>query len=466
MEEKQKRRKRAAVYMVLFAVSLAFYLVWYLLDGIILTEDAPSYIDMQSSREPGYCMYLWFFREIFGEETGLHAAVIGQCIVAALAACAITIKLTGLFSLNWFGSIGILAVQYGITLLNRFVARRRYSYFNSIETEGLAYSLWIFYFLCLIGILYKKDRKALIGAVLWSVALISIRKQMLITLVILFVVMICSYIREKGLIRAGIYALLVCILGFAGARLVDCGYNLMTRGEFAPHTGDSSFIVGTELYLADKEMVTYIDGEENKALFLEIMERADKKEYNTAYAGKGWQAVEDHYSSAYDRIKFDIMMVVIREHQEAEGIAQEDREADYEQIIGAMMKGLMMPTAPRLVKLYCCNVIHGFVTTVLKVHRLLNWAALIFYLLYAATIVYLCVLGRRRTQTGVSGDSNNPVYFAFLVLLSITVNVCVTSLTIYCQMRYMLYNTGLFYQAWWIMLLYAAKRLRRDSKAF
>lgn len=466
MEEKQKGQKRIAVYMVLFAVSLAFYLVWYLLDGIVLTEDAPSYINMQSSREPGYCLYLWVFREIFGEGIYLHAAVIGQCIVAALAACAITIKLTGLFSLNWIGSAGILAVQYGITLLNRFVARRRYSYFNSIETEGLAYSLWIFYFLCLVGILYKKDRKAVIGAVLWSLVLVSIRKQMLITLVILFVVMVCSYVREKGLVRAGLYALVACILGFSGSRIVDCSYNLMTRGEFAPHTGDSSFIVGTELYLADKEMVEYIDGEENKALFLEIMERADKKEYNTAYAGKGWQAVEDHYSSAYDRIKFDIMMVVIRENQEMRGIAEADREADSEQIIGAMMKGLMMPTAPRLLKLYCCNIIHGFVTTILKVHRLLNWAALVLYLLFAGTIVYLCLLRRRRARTDMSVESNNPVYFAFLVMLSITVNICVTSLTIYCQMRYMLYNTGLFYQAWWIMLLYVAKLLRRDAKVF
>ena len=330
MEEKQKRQRRIAVYMVLFVVSLAFYLVWYLLDGIILTEDAPSYINMQSSREPGYCLYLWFFRQIFGEGSYLHAAVVGQCIVAALAACAITIRLTGVFYLSWFGSIGILAVQYGITLLNRFVARRRYSYFNSIETEGLAYSLWIFYFLCLVGILYKKDRKSVIGAVVWSMVLVSIRKQMLITLVILFVVMFCSYVRERGLARAGIYALVACILGFSGARLVDCSYNFMTRGEFAPHTGDSSFIVGTELYLADKEMVEYIDGEENKVLFLEIMERADKKEYNTAYAGKGWQAVEDHYSSAYDRIKFDIMMVVIREGGRQGGGLRADYRGDDE----------------------------------------------------------------------------------------------------------------------------------------
>lgn len=176
-----RQQKKLIKIFILFLVSLAFYLVWYLLDGIILTEDAPSYIHMQSDREPGYCLYLWLFRTVFGAELSLHAAVVVQCMVAALAACAVTVQLTRFFELNWLGSAGVLAVQYGITLLNRFVAQRRYSYFNSIETEGLSYSLWIFYFLCLLGILYhseKKDRlRSVAGAVIWSVALISIRKD-------------------------------------------------------------------------------------------------------------------------------------------------------------------------------------------------------------------------------------------------------------------------------------------------
>lgn len=453
MEERQKKRRRAVVYLMLFVVSLAFYLVWYLLDGIILTEDAPSYINMQSDREPGYCLYLWMFRGMFGETWYLHAAVVVQCIVAALAACAITVRLTELFSLELVGSMGVLAVQYGITLLNRFVAQRRYSYFNSIETEGLAYSLWVFYFLCILGILYKKDKKSAAGAVFWSVILISIRKHMLITLVILLIVMVWAYIGEKGWKKAGIYALLACLLGFAGTKLVDCSYNLMTRGVFAPHTGDSSFILGTELYLADEGMAERIHDPEHRELFLEIMRRADEKEYNIAYAGKGWQAVEDHYSGAYDRIKFDIVMVVIREHQEAGNIPEADREADYNRIAGTLMRELLPACVPGLVRLYACNVIHGLVTSILKVHRLLNWAALALYLLYAATIAGLCVCRHRRMRTRIADDSSNPVCFAVLVLVSIAVNVCFTSLTIYPQMRYMLYNTGLFYQAWGIMLL-------------
>ena len=197
MRQHNKQVNNHIKIFILFAVSLAFYLVWYLLDGIILTEDAPSYIHMQSDREPGYCLYLWLFRAVFGTALSLHAAVIVQCIVAALAACAVTVQLTKFFALNGLGSMGVLLVQYGITLLNRFVAQRRYSYFNSIETEGLSYSLWIFYFLCLLGILYHSGKKeklrSVAGAVIWSVALISIRKHMLITLVILFVVVVLPF---------------------------------------------------------------------------------------------------------------------------------------------------------------------------------------------------------------------------------------------------------------------------------
>ena len=453
LEERQKKKRQMMICIILFAVSLAFYLFWYVLDGIIITEDAPSYINMGSDREPGYCLYLMMFRKLLGAEIYLHAAVVGQCAVAAAAACAITLSLTDMFSLNLLGSAGVLVVQYGITLLNRFVAKRGYSYFNSIETEGLAYSIWIFYFLCILGIWYKKDKKSAAGAAFWSVILISIRKQMMITLVILLIVMICSYIKSQGWKKAAINAIVTCMLCMAGTRLADCSYNLAIRGKFAPHTGDSNFILGTELYLADKEMAENIKDARNRDVFLEIMKRADERGYNIAYAGKGWQAVEDHYSNAYDRIKFDIMMPVIRESQAACGIDEADKEADYNLVAGTMMKELLMPVMPRLIELYGCNVMHGLITTILKVHKLLNWCALIVYILYGAAIVRLCALKCGNKDAGL----NNPIHFAWIVLLAIAVNVCFTSLTIYCQMRYMLYNTGLFYQAFVIMILEIVK---------
>ena len=56
------------------------------------------------------------------------------------------------------------------------------------------------------------------------------------------------------------------------------------------------------------------------------MRRADEMQYNLAYAGKGWHNIEDHYSLSYDRIKFDIVNVVVREYQDAKGISEEQKE--------------------------------------------------------------------------------------------------------------------------------------------
>lgn len=457
----QKKRKHIVLCTVLFTVSLVFYLFWYLLDGVILTEDAWSYINMQFDREPGYCLYLLLFRKLFGAGIGLHAAVIGQGVIAAAAACMVTVGLTRLFSLNWIGSIGILAIQYGITLLNRFVAHRRYSYFNSIETEGLAYSLWIFYFLCILGILYKKDKKSLIGAVVWSIVLICIRKQMLITIVILFITIFFSYLRKSGWKKACIWAVLSGLLCLSGTRFAECGYNWFLRGTFMPHTGDSSFVLGTELYLAADTMADVITDDNQRKIFQEILKQTEDNGYRISYADKGWQALVDHYSNSYDRIKFDIMMPAVRANQEERGLSDEEKEMDYDLIVGAMMRALFIACLPNMIKLYCSNIVDGFVTTVLKVHSVLNWVALGLYLCYIGNIVLWYRIGKKNEPC----DFANPMYFALLVLLAIAVNVCFTSLTIYCQMRYMLYNTGLFYQAWWIMVIkYAALWCRRRNE--
>ncbi len=451
-QEVLTENKKKAIWFGIFMISALFYLVWYLQDGIILTEDAPSYINMTSDREPGYCSFLWILRVIFGTEVYLHIAVIIQCLVAALAATVLTYSLKKRFQLNWLVATGILIIQYGITLLNRFVAQRRYSYYNSIETEGLAYSFWVFFFLSLLGILYEKNQKSILKAVIWSVVLISIRKQMLVTLPLIFLcILFARFYDKRKWYLILVEAIVVILLSYAGTVLVDCSYNLASRGVFEQHTGDSSFILGTEIYLADVEMVEAIEKETNKEIFLEIMRRADEKQYNLVYAGKGWHNIEDHYSLSYDRIKFDIVNVVVREYQEANGILEEQREAHYNEVAGTLMKELLPGSIPNLIKLFFCNVIHGLITTVLKVHPILNWGALFLYVTYAVLFMLLCW---KKSYKNVSASV---LPFAAITLISILGTVCLTSITIYCQMRYMLYNTPLFYQAGLIMLAEAWK---------
>lgn len=442
-------------YLCIFVVSILFYMVWFWLDGIIITPDAASYIDMISAREPGYSVYLWIFRTIFGNEIYMEAAVTGQCILAAIAACVLVRGLQKRFSFGYLTATCILLIQYGMTLLNRFVAQRRYSYYNSIETEAITYSLWIFYILSLLGILYDKKKSGMIMAFIWCVILMSTRKQLAISFCILFCVLLFVWWKEKKWQKTILLSLAVVILGLGTVRVLDCTYNYAFRGQFTPHTGDSSFFFGTEVYVANEKMLTYIDSEENKVLFQEILDRAAEEQYNSKYAGKGWRNVENHYSECYDRIKFDIVNVVIRENQIQRGIPESERDADSNQIINAMSKDILLPCLPGMFKIVCSNVVHGFVTTVLKVHEVLNYAALVLYGCYVA-LMLLIIRKNRKNKSSVG-------FMAVLVLGAICVNVTVTSLVIYPQMRYMLYNTALFYQTGLLMI--REYWLTREKKA-
>lgn len=449
------RKKRMILYSVLFAVSAVFYLFWYWHDGIVITPDAQSYIDMISARDPGYSFFLWACRVFAGWDGYQCLAVVLQCLLAAAAASAITVGLHKRFSLHWIGTMGVLLIQYGITLLNRFVAQRKYSYYNSIETEAITYSIWIFFFLNLLGVIYDHKKKKVIMALVWAIILMSTRKQMIVAFGILFLCLTVVWWKKNKWYKAVIGAALIVLIGLAGTRFIDCAYNYAVRGVFAPHTGDSSFILGTEIYVANEDMVSYISSSDNRQLFLEMLQQADEQEYNAKYAGRGWHNIEDHYSDSYDRIKFDIVNVIIRDRQISQGLDEAAREDNYNQIVNEMMKELLIPCIPGMFKIFCSNIVHGFITTILKVQTILNWIALFLYLGYIGIGIYLISV-----QTGVQ-RAQSSVFMAVLVLVAIGVNVVGTSAAIYPQMRYMLYNTGLFYQAGWIMLIELYRKERK-----
>lgn len=458
MKSSKITMKQQAAVVSLVIISILFYLIWYFKDGVIITPDSESYIIMQADREPGYCLYLWLVRIIFGNKLYLEAAVVVQCIIAGVSTAVFTLSLRRRFRLPAVISFGIWFIQCGLTLLNRFVAQRGYSYFNSIRTEALAYSFYLFFILGLLKIIYDRSIRGIAESLLWAIILTTIRKQMLVCFGLIFLACIYAWWKEKGWKKAVVYSAVIVISGLGVTRLADCTYNLAFRGEFTSHTGDSSFILGNELYAADNDMAENISSEINRNIFLEIMSRCEEAEYNIKYAEEGWYGLQNHYSTAYDRIKFDIVMPVIREYQDSVGMDEIYREDSYNEIAGTIMKELLAPCAPGLIKIFAVNVISGFITTILKVHPVLNIMAFFIYLAYIMLFVAAVVKGRRRHKEFAEGV----LPFAVLVLVSLTATIALTSATIYCQMRYMLYNTGLFYQAGLILFYDVIEKKRPD----
>ncbi len=463
-----KNQKRTLLWFAVFLVSTVFYLIWYWHDGVIIAVDAPSYITMEIDREPIYPAFLWLFRTIFGEDRYLDIVVIVQCVIAGLAAMAVTKDLTERFRLKLWASGTILFVQYGITLLNRFVAQRRYSYYNSICTEALAYSFWVFFLLSILKILYDHKKRDVVWSLMWCVLMISVRKHMIISLCILFLAIVYTKTKSvRTFWKACVLGLALMAAGFACTQLIDRTYNYMLRGEFAPHTGDSTFILGNEFYVATPEMADDLSTEEEKEIFMEILRREDEKEWRMAYAPADWMGMEYHYSVSYDCIKFETVMVVIREWLNEHGVPEEAFNARYEEIANQLTKELLPATIPGMLQIFKVNLLSGFVTTVLKTNRYLNIAAVLIYLAFIGLVIDLAHRDKKRDKnTSLAAvEPASAVPAALMILAAIVINVCFTSLTIFTQMRYMLYNTAFFYQIGLVMLIQAfAKRQHVTGK--
>ena len=85
----------------------------------------------------------------------------------------------------------------------------------------------------------------------------------------------------------------------------------------------------------------------------------------------------------------------------------------------------------------------GLVRSVAVIHPVLNWYALIAYMLAIVLMIYVWVQKH---------DSKAAPFMA-LVLLMIAGNVTGTSLMLQCISRYMLYNLPLFYLAGALLLI-------------
>lgn len=96
-------------------------------------------------------------------------------------------------------------------------------------------------------------------------------------------------------------------------------------------------------------------------------------------------------------------------------------------------------------------------TTVAKVHPILNWYSVLVYLLYAALFAFLII--RKGNQ--------RILLFAGSVLVSVLGNVGLVSLVIFCQSRYTIYNMVLFYSGLFLLgreSLQQIKQIRKGSQ--
>ena len=441
----EKRHGDKGFWTALGLGLLVFYLGFALLDGYGLYPDSESYIGMEVGREPVYALYLALFRLCFGglgEGAWLTAAMLGQSVFAAWAGWFFARRCAALFELRRFESAVIALCTLLPSLMCRFFANRRAMYSTSILSESLAFPLFTVFFIVLLCWALRGRRRELLGALLLALLLYSTRKQMVVTLPLFVLAGLWRGVRARRFWKTALMSVLLAAAVLITNALLDRGYNYAMRGEALRHTGDMRFISTMLLYTAEEEDAALFPDEDTRALFLEVLDAADEKQYRQRYAPKDWFGRSLYFMNVYDGIQFLCLRDTIEARAEERFDGDELAMAlEKDRVYNAINAALLPVSAGRLVGVVCDSFLVGLVSTVLAQRRLFTLPALGLY----AVFIVLLVLNIRRKREGEAA-------FGALTLLSILGNVALVSLTIFCQARYTLYNMPMFYAGAFLLL--------------
>lgn len=239
---------------IMLMSSLLFYLFFACFDGAVICVDSPGYLEMNLTREPLYPMFLMLCRFLFGSVSAdgyLFFAVLMQSILAAVAAWSLAAFLYREFHLSKAVSFLILLISPAVSLLCRFAARRGSMYSNSILTEGLTISCYLLFFRFLLAYVFKHTKRDLLICAALTFLMISTRKQMLFSLILL----------------------VFCI-----SHIQCC--TTQEYPQTAEHNGsDSRFLTTMAFYTAGRDDSRYIEDKEIQELFLKIYDICEENGY-------------------------------------------------------------------------------------------------------------------------------------------------------------------------------------------
>ena len=456
--------KKDKIYStILLGISILFYLFFAAFDGFSLEPDSSGYISMNLYREPAYCIFLAILRTLVkligvGESTPplelyLTVAVYIQSFLAAYAVWCLAEYLRKEFVLTYPQTGVVVLIPMIISLICRF-SEKISMFTTSILTEGITCSLFLIYTKYLLEYLYKNSRKSLISSVVFSFILISTRKQMCITVILLAIVVCWVYFLQKR-IKNGVLIALLCVCCILCANWVlDTSYNYYVHGEIATHSGDNRFPATVAIYTAERIYGEEIEDVEAQKLFYMIHDECNAKGYLENSAGKGLNSRVHHFHDNYDNVQLVTMWPIIRAHvyanYEGDNVYLEKK---VDEITRRITKGLLPNVWKGMIRCFIETFLSGIVVTAVGIPDkmfLILLSPIVYLLYFLLFVIHL----KNEGMTKLS-------YLAICVILFIMVNVAVVSMVIFCSPRYTIYNTPLLYIALWILIVKNVKYLKR-----
>ena len=449
--------KREYVAPIIIGLFFCFLFLYY---GIGVYPDTEGYITMGVGREPLYPTFLWIARSVFGSN-GLLIVCIIQNIFAFIVTYDFYQFIQKTFRLNMVFKSTVLLCLLVPHIMIPLSSPSRIVLTNSILSEGITLSLFLFFFTCLIKAIFIDHEKArdkyAIASIVVAFLLSITRSQLMITILIWGLVLFVASIIVKKWKKTLLVILLVGCTFWLRSIAIS-GYNYIVNDRFVGNTGGNMTILTNVLYSTDTSKSHQLEDKELNKLLQGILETMEIEKLSYQSAGAGLINKINYQEACHDIIKFQVIDVPIYTFVRQQGYTDTTEiKIEMDQVAAKLTKKLYQSSINSWIMVYLQVASGGFIRTVAYINPILNWYTLFIYL---GAVTLMCVLFKKtlfqKTHKLLQNQSRQPVSRAaimmLVVLIMICANVLATSMMIMCLSRYMIYNMSLFYVAGVLMI--------------
>ena len=396
----------------------------YLVFGLARSSDTTSFENFSPLVYPLYSVTLWFFRTLFGTETGYFLLGLFQNFLLAAAISSIVHYLKKAFTLDSFTYIFLLVLSSMMFIVQKWLTRAGMVSSNTLISEGITIPLYLFFFRHGLQALLEQNKKAFLFACLFATCIILTRAQLYWILVVVTVLWL--YISKPVSKKSLISAVLICavIAGFIqGTRVIQ---NFSEQDE-QNKTPSSLYLLSTVVYCTEREDIDLFPaGSAERELFMMTRDWMDMPEHlaSIEHESGGLTSRHQHFEAYYDLVKG--VLGYYYNYLAEQGIV-----ADMTTMTVTLVRDNL-----GVFLLHCAqNALVGLIRTVAILRPGINALAGLFYL-----YLVVCLLISRKNE-----NLKSIRQMTCLGLLCVLLNALVMGPGVFALSRYMFYNLPIMY---------------------
>lgn len=501
-----KRQKDMLFYLSLVVASVYIFL-FAGEKGYILFDDSYTYIERWYTEGvmPVYPLFIRLNKLIFGENVFLYAVVVEQALLSSACVVSFTKLIKQYFSLRYLPAYMV----YIATLLPFTLELPTAMITHMILTEGIAFALFYLFVEVMLLAVWKKNIKWLAAGWFMALFLSLVRSQLLLLFgvwgAVFIYIAIIKWVHRKGKFLKAVVVFAGCVVfgmaGIAASTEMNSLYQQTVnrlqyanreKTDFVTEEADekqdsvaakknseqmsavsvsqyASLLYSRGMYEADYEDYELFADEEMQQLFLRMYEAADEAECRYVYAEKGlwmWRDIVGGIGSvgkegavAQREFYQETKPEVLENNNTYRSLSNKNYAAIGLTLLKKHFGRFLYHTLMLLPQGFICTVFFQ----IKQIYLLCHLITLFLYLSAVAFMIWGFVdrkIERKAAEL-----------MAF-VLGTNCVMVVLISMVFFGQQRYLFYTFGLFYVAYFLMLLqiweqygkYAIQRIAKKAK--